>query len=124
MRRWRGLGKFSGRPDMGEIVVNVNGRPFQLSCDDGQESRIRQLAQYVDSKVGELMRNAGQAGEARLLLMAAIVIADELSDAHEAAARRSVTPRVAPTPAVGPAVSGIHSITARIESIAARFETS
>jgi cell division protein ZapA len=109
---------------MGEIVVNVNGRPFQLSCDDGQESRIRQLAQYVDSKVGELMRNAGQAGEARLLLMAAIVIADELSDAHEAAARRSVTPRVAPTPAVGPAVSGIHSIAARIESIAARFETS
>ena len=69
---------------MGEVVVKVNGRDFALSCGDGQEPRIRRLAQYVDAKVGDFTRTVGQVGEARLVLLAALVIADELSDANDA----------------------------------------
>ena len=69
---------------MGQVVVKVNGRDFPLSCADGQEPRIRRLAQYVDAKVGEFTKVIGQVGEARLILLAAIVISDELSDANEA----------------------------------------
>ena len=69
---------------MGQVVVKVNGREFPLTCADGQESRIRRLAQYVDAKVGEFTKTVGQVGEARLILLAALVIADELSDANEA----------------------------------------
>src|SRR5713226_1889010 len=72
------------RSEMGQVVVKVNGRDFALSCPDGQEPRIRRLAQYVDAKIGEFTRTVGQVGEARLVLLAALVIADELSDANEA----------------------------------------
>ena len=69
---------------MGQVSVPVNGRSYALSCDDGQETRIRRLAQYVDAKVAEFVGSVGQVGEARLLLLAALVIADELSDANDA----------------------------------------
>jgi cell division protein ZapA len=69
---------------MGQVSVPVNGRSFAISCDDGQEPRIRRLAQYVGAKVGEFVADVGQVGEARLLLLAALVIADELSDANDA----------------------------------------
>ena len=100
---------------MGQVVVKVNGRDFALSCADGQEPRIRRLAQYVDAKIGE----------ARLILLAALVIADELSDANEAVQQersrtRSGNPGGEATEA---AAAGIRDIAERIESIAARIET-
>src|SRR5205807_7646472 len=72
------------RHEMGQVLVKVNGRDFALSCADGQEPRIRRLAQYVDAKIGDFTKTIGQVGEARLILLAALVIADELSDANEA----------------------------------------
>jgi cell division protein ZapA len=69
---------------MGQVSVPVNGRSYAISCDDGQETRIRRLAQYVDAKVAEFVGSVGQVGEARLLLLAALVIVDELSDANDA----------------------------------------
>jgi cell division protein ZapA len=72
---------------MSQVSVPVNGRSYTITCDDGQEPRIRRLAQYVDAKVGEFVAGVGQVGEARLLLLAALVIADELSDANDALER-------------------------------------
>ena len=107
---------------MGEIVVKINGRDFPLTCADGQEPRIRRLAQYIDGKVAEFGKNLGQIGEARLLLLAALVIADELSDAGEALQQERN--RLAETAVTEAAVSGIRNITERIESLAARIESS
>ena len=111
---------------MGQVVVKVNGRDFALSCADGQEPRIRRLAQYVDAKIGDFARSNGQVGEARLILLAALVIADELSDANEALQQERSRARAggaAGEPAPAKAASGIRSIAERIESIAARIET-
>jgi len=72
---------------MGQVSVPVNGRSYAITCEDGQETRIRRLAQYVDAKVAEFVGSVGQCGEARLLLLAALVIADELSDANDALER-------------------------------------
>ena len=72
---------------MGQVSVPLNGRSYAITCDDGQETRIRRLAQYVDAKVAEFVGSVGQVGEARLLLLAALVIADELSDANDALER-------------------------------------
>ena len=107
---------------MGQVVVKVNGREFQLTCADGQEARIRRLAQYVDAKVGEFTKTVGQVGEARLILLAALVIADELSDANEALRQE----RNRPGPAGGGdpgAASGIRGMAERIESVAERIES-
>ncbi len=111
---------------MGQVVVKVNGREFPLSCADGQEPRIRRLAQYVDARVGEFVKGVGQVGEARLLLLAALVIADELSDANEALQQEQSRNRAAETEAgaaADAAASGIHGVAQRIEALAARLES-
>lgn len=107
---------------MGQVVVKVNGRDFPLSCIDGQESRIRLLAQYVDAKIGEFTKTVGQVGEARLLLLAALVITDELSDANEALQHERSQNR--PTASDAGAASSVRTMAERIESIAARLESS
>src|SRR5579872_5122141 len=113
-----------GRTDMGQVVVKVNGRDFPLSCADGQEPRIWRLAQYVDAKVGEFVKTLGQVGEARLILLAAIVISDELSDANEALQQEKSRARAAAGESAAAAASGIRSMAERIETIAARIESS
>ena len=112
---------------MGQVVVKVNGREFPLSCADGQEPRIRRLAQYVDAKVGEFTRQIGQVGEARLLLLAALVISDELSDANEALQQERNRARAGGGGAgegEQAAAAGLRGMADRIESIATRLETS
>jgi cell division protein ZapA len=112
---------------VGQISLTVNGRPFAVACDDGQEARIRRLGQYVDAKVAEFVGSLGQIGEARLLLLAALVIADELADTNEALRLERSEARAAQagaTAAAGAAASGVHSIAQRVEAIAARLETS
>jgi len=110
--------------DMGQLNVTINGRPFAVTCDDGQEARTRRLGQYVDAKVAEFVGSFGQVGEARLLLLAALVIADELADASEAL-RLERSGAQAPEPAAADAAaSGINGIAQRVEAIAARLENS
>ncbi|HVC54704.1 MAG TPA: cell division protein ZapA [Stellaceae bacterium] len=108
---------------MGQVVVKVNGREFALSCVDGQEPRTRRLAQYIDAKIGEFTKTIGQVGEARLMLLAALVVADELSDANEALQQERNRLRAAGGGPPDAASSGIRSIADRIESIAASIET-
>ena len=112
---------------MAQVSLTVNGRPFAITCDDGQETRIRRLGQYVDAKIGEFVGSVGQVGEARLLLLAALVIADELADANEALGLERSGARAADAgaaTAADAAASDIHGIAQRVEAIAARLETS
>ena len=105
--------------DVGQVNLTINSRPFVIACDDGQEGRLRRLGQYIDAKVAEFVWNIGQVGDARLLLLAALVIADELADANEALRlERSETREAAA------AASSINGIAQRVEAIAARSETS
>jgi cell division protein ZapA len=64
------------------VNVMVNARAYTIACDDGEEDHLKQLATYVDGKVRELMESVGQVGDARLLLMAALLLADECFDAN------------------------------------------
>jgi len=64
------------------VNVMVNNRAYTIACDDGEEDHLRSLAGHVDVKVKELLASVGQVGDQRLLLMAALLIADEH---HEAA---------------------------------------
>jgi cell division protein ZapA len=108
---------------MGQVVVTVNGRAFPLSCADGEEQRIRRLAQYVDGKVGDFVKLHGQIGEARLILLAALVIADELSDSNDTVQRERNRPRDTGVDVSTAMAGGIRGIAQRIESIAARLES-
>jgi cell division protein ZapA len=110
---------------MAEIVVTVNGRAFPLNCADGEEPRIRRLAQYVDGKIGDFIKTHGQIGEARLILLAALVIADELSDTTDLVQqeRSRSTRGIGVADGSGEVAAGIRGLAQRIEGIAARLET-
>jgi cell division protein ZapA len=59
------------------VNVMVNQRAYTIACDEGEEDHLRELSKHVDSKVKELLETVGQVGDARLLLMAALLISDE-----------------------------------------------
>ena len=65
---------------MAQVDVSVNGQSYRIACEDGQEDRLVDLAAMVDEKVLDLVNQIGQVGSNRLLVMAALVIADELVD--------------------------------------------
>ena len=66
---------------MPQVDVHINGRRYQIACDEGQEEHLSQLAEYVDKRVQELVGSVGQVGDARLLVMTSLLVADELSEA-------------------------------------------
>jgi cell division protein ZapA len=59
------------------VNVMVNARAYTIACDDGEEDHLRQLAATVDAKTREVLGSVGQVGDTRLLLMAALLMADE-----------------------------------------------
>jgi cell division protein ZapA len=112
------------------VQVVVNGREYQVACDDGQEERLKELAQLFDKRVQALASSVGQVGDSRLLLMAGLVLADELSTAIAKSADRdreivSLRTKLASSAeTLEKAEAGITQLldqaASRIESIAAR----
>ena len=65
---------------MSVVEVEVNGRKYQIACDDGQEDHLQKLTERINSLVQELVSSIGQVGDSRLILMAALLLADEIND--------------------------------------------
>jgi cell division protein ZapA len=63
---------------MGQVTITLNGRTYSLACPDDEEERLHRLAAYVRGKLDELVEEFGQIGHERLMLMAALLIADEV----------------------------------------------
>lgn len=68
---------------MGQVQATINGRSYKLDCADGQEQRLGELANFVGDKVERLAKEFGQVGDIRLLMMAALMTADELFDLRD-----------------------------------------
>lgn len=69
---------------MPEVDVVINGRGYRIACEAGQEARLGDLAGQVDDRIRELVSALGNVGDDRLLVMASLLIADELADAAAA----------------------------------------
>jgi cell division protein ZapA len=67
---------------MAQISVDVNGRPYAVGCEDGQEAHLMELARLFDHQVRQVSQDMGQLGDTRLFLMGALLLADELTDAR------------------------------------------
>lgn len=65
---------------MGQVTIAVGGRNYSLVCGDGEEAQLQRLAEYVDQKAEMLSASLGRLSEPRLLLMASLLIADELME--------------------------------------------
>jgi cell division protein ZapA len=66
---------------MGHVTVTINGRQYRMGCEDGEEAHLTHLAEELDHRVMQLREKFGDIGEARLIIMASLMVGDELDDA-------------------------------------------
>jgi cell division protein ZapA len=102
---------------MAQLNLHVAGRSYELACRDGDEPRLRALAEIVDAKAIEAGRALGGVNEARQLLLAALLLADELTDLR----RANAAPAAEPPPAEPQFPAS--EIAALLDSFAERLES-
>ncbi|MGO8834129.1 MAG: cell division protein ZapA [Roseiarcus sp.] len=71
---------------MTHVTVTIGGRVYRLACNEGEEPHLETLAREVDGKIQEIRNSFGEIGDQRLVVMAALTIADELSEARRSIA--------------------------------------
>jgi cell division protein ZapA len=114
-----------------EVTIYINGRSYDISCDNGQEGRIVDLAAYIDQRLQQVSRSGAAYNDAHLTVLTALVLADELFEAREQINAIPRTPRAtqAAAPVAAPAVNKeeeaavlkvLEQITKRIEGVASR----
>ncbi len=74
---------------MPQVLVNIDGRSYRLACNPGEEEHLAALAKYVDGKITEMHGSFRDIGDQRIVVMAALGIADELFEARRKADGRA-----------------------------------
>lgn len=116
---------------MPDLEVTIGGRPFQVSCQPGEEHFLQAAARMLDAEAQPLMAQMGRLPEARMLLMAGLMLADRtaaLEDEIQAlkshvAALEMRPERAVEVPVIPAAVTDtLAEIAARAEALAAAVE--
>jgi cell division protein ZapA len=68
---------------MSHVNVTINGRQYRMACEEGQEARLLKLAESLETRLQGLRGKFGEIGDARLTVMAALTVCDELLDAGQ-----------------------------------------
>ena len=102
---------------MAQVTVKINGYAYTVGCEDGQEPHLQAMAEEVDRRVDSIKALGGQSGEARLLALAALLMADEIHDLHLDMSGGQ------PASAANPALADkLARLAERAEAIATRLE--
>ncbi|QZD89885.1 cell division protein ZapA [Qipengyuania aurantiaca] len=101
---------------MSEVKLEVGGRRYTVSVADGQEDNLRGLAATVDAKLAGMGKNVSS-NEAKNLLFAAILLADELEDAKKKLAAPAAPPPPPPAPEID-----THAVADKLEGLAVALE--
>jgi cell division protein ZapA len=97
-----------------EVTVTINGRPYKVACSSEEEERLRGLAASLDRRVSDLAKSFGQVGEGQLLVIAGLLLADELDELKQKAARGHADE--------DRAAQIIEGLAGRVEKLAAQLE--
>ncbi len=68
---------------MATVAVTIAGRVYRMACGEGEEAHLQSLARHVDATLADLRQGFGEIGDQRLVVMTAITVADQLSEAKE-----------------------------------------
>ena len=88
---------------MAQVTLRINGYSYLVGCEDGQERHLTAMGEAVQTRIDSI-KTLGQTGEARLLMLAALLLADELHDKDAAVPLQRVPERAAVDPAFDAAV--------------------
>lgn len=98
---------------MSNVTIEIAGRSYTVACADGQESHVLGLGSAIDAKLAAIPNAAAQ-GEARTLLFAALLLADENHELKQA--------KTPPPPPVDTLAPALETLAARLENCAAKLE--
>lgn len=111
---------------MAQVTVKINGFAYSVGCQDGEEQHLTAMAAEIERRIEAIKSAAGQTGEARMLVMAALLMADdifELTKALREAEKRAAAGEAASPPAAEPKIARkINRLARRAEDIAAGLE--
>lgn len=107
---------------MTQVDIRVNGRDYRVTCEDGQEERLQQLSAFFDRRVSALSGELGQIGDARLMLLAALTVCDELFEAKTRAANLEEAETPMDMDTIGGASRAVDAAASRIRDMAERLE--
>ena len=68
---------------MAQVTIKINGYAYVVGCEDGQEAHLQSMAAAIERRIDQIKALGGQSGEARLLVLAGLLMADELHDLHQ-----------------------------------------
>lgn len=100
---------------MAQVTIRINGYAYTVGCEDGQEAHLQRMATDIEQRVSGIKALGQQSGEARLLMLAALLLADELHDLKAGAE----TPAATPAKPDAEKRSKLRRLAARAEEIAA-----
>ena len=101
---------------MAQVTIRINGYAYTVGCEDGQETHLELMAAEIEQRITSIKAIGGQSGEARLLMLAALLLADELHDIRKAADEK---PAEAPPKPDAEKRAKLRRLAARAEEIAA-----
>jgi cell division protein ZapA len=110
---------------LAQVTIKLNGYSYTVGCEDGQEQHLLAMADQVESRIESIKKLGGNYGEARLLVLTALLLADEIHDLRiemEALHAAAATPPPSPTKAEAETNRRIRKLAARAEQIAADLE--
>ncbi len=106
---------------MAQVEIRINGRDYMVTCDNGQENHLQQLAAYFDRHVSQLSEDLGQIGDSRLMLLSALTVCDELFEAKDRARDLEGAADELEPGTAGAASLAIEAATTRVNEIATRL---
>lgn len=106
---------------MAQVEILVNDRAYRVSCQDGQEERLLRLAAHLDRETRALAGDLGQIGEARMLLLAALTVCDELFEVKDKLQELETKAQPLDSATVGGATRVVDAAAKRIEGMVDRL---
>ena len=103
------------------VPVVVNGRTYDIACDPGQEEQLKRLAGDLASRVEHLVAQVGQVGDARLMLMAGLLVADDLASLRQGGTNGANREHLS-APELEALADAVGDLASRVEAIAGKLE--
>ena len=110
---------------MAQVTVRINGYAYTVGCEDGQEQHLQAMAGQVEKRIDSIKALGSNSGEARLLVLASLLMADEIHDLRTEldGARRAPRQSAPQAPARDPELDRtLGRLALRAEEIAAELE--
>jgi cell division protein ZapA len=107
---------------MAQVTLRINGYAYTVGCQDGEEQHLQAMAGEVDRRIESIKAAAGPSGEARMLVMASLLMADDLYESNKALKAAQAGQRQAGQPTGQSAAQQDPKLARRLGELALRAE--